>query len=103
MIELIQAVKTLPLPKGPRVGVLGLGGGQGVLTTDLLSSLGLKMPELEKETQNKIIAITSESGTIVKNPVDPGASAMKPQNIKDLIFFVVYDFIEFEYLYNLKN
>ena len=91
MIGLILALKALPLPRGPRVGVVGIGGGQSVAITDSLSLLGLEVPILEDETQKRITQITTESGTMVKNPVDPAIASLDPQNIKDLLLIMAED------------
>ena len=91
MVELIQALQTVPLPVGPRVGILGQGGGQSVAIADSLALLGLKVPALEEETQKRIMEIATESGTMVKNPVDPNIACVDPQNIKAMLMIMAED------------
>lgn len=91
MIESILALKTLPLPGGPRVAVLGIGGGQSVSITDHLSLLGFKVPVLERKTQERITQITTEAGTMAKNPIDASVASVDPQNIRDLLFAIIED------------
>lgn len=49
MLDLAACFSSLPLPKGPRVGIMTLGGGWGVVTADLCAKYGLEVPELSKD------------------------------------------------------
>jgi acyl-CoA synthetase (NDP forming) len=49
MLDLAACFSSLPLPKGPRVGIMTLGGGWGVVTADLCAKYGLEVPELSDE------------------------------------------------------
>ena len=46
LLDLSAAFSSLPLPPGPRVGIVTLGGGWGVVTADLCDKCGLEVPEL---------------------------------------------------------
>ena len=46
LVDLSAAFSSLPLPKGNRVAIVTLGGGWGVITSDLCVQYGLKVPEL---------------------------------------------------------
>jgi acyl-CoA synthetase (NDP forming) len=46
LLDLAGAFSSLPLPKGNRVAIMTLGGGWGVITADLSSEYGLKVPQL---------------------------------------------------------
>ncbi len=46
LLDLSAAFSTLPLPRGPRVGVVTWGGGWGVVTADLCAEEGLELPAL---------------------------------------------------------
>lgn len=47
LLDLAAAFSSLPLPGGPRVAIMTLGGGWGVVTADLCHRHGLDIPELE--------------------------------------------------------
>ena len=50
LLDLSAAFSSLPLPKGNRVGLLTLGGGWGVVASDLCVENGLEVPELSDES-----------------------------------------------------
>ncbi len=58
LLDLSAVFSSLPLPKGNRVAIMTLGGGWGVVTTDLCAELGLVVPDLSQgiiERLNKIL------------------------------------------------
>jgi acyl-CoA synthetase (NDP forming) len=54
MLDLAAAFSSLPLPKGNRAAIMTIGGGWGVITTDLCSEYGLEVPELSPDILNRI-------------------------------------------------
>jgi acyl-CoA synthetase (NDP forming) len=54
LLDLSAAFSSLPLPKGNKVGLLTLGGGWGVVASDLCEENGLKVPKLSEEVIKKI-------------------------------------------------
>ena len=69
LLDLSAVFSSLPLPKGNRVAVMTLGGGWGVITTDLCAENGLDVPELPIEIierLNRILPPFWSHG----NPVD---------------------------------
>jgi acyl-CoA synthetase (NDP forming) len=48
LLDLSAVFSALPLPKGDRVAIMTLGGGWGVVTSDLCAEYGLQLPELSK-------------------------------------------------------
>lgn len=63
-----------PVPKGPRVGIIGNAGGPGVLAADAVTGYGLCAPELSADLQHQLRAfLAPEAG--VGNPVDMVATA----------------------------
>jgi acyl-CoA synthetase (NDP forming) len=46
LLDLAAAFSSLPLPKGPRVAIMTLGGGWGVVTADLCHAHNLQVPDL---------------------------------------------------------
>lgn len=49
LLDMSTVFSSLPLPKGGRVAIMTLGGGWGVVTTDLCAEYGLGVPKLSKE------------------------------------------------------
>ncbi len=60
----------LPLLAGPRIAVVGVGGGNSVLAADDIAAAGLEVPHLPESTQAALSDFTPISGTSVRNPVD---------------------------------
>lgn len=67
--ELAEALVGQPLPPGKRVAIMG-SGGQGVVTSDACASLGLEVPELDRETTRDIQKLLPPHAPPAKNPVD---------------------------------
>jgi len=53
LLDLSAVFSALPLPKGNRVAIMTLGGGWGVVTSDLCAEYGLQLPELSDHIINK--------------------------------------------------
>jgi len=70
---------TLELPRSPRVGIVVVGGGSSVEMTDVCARNSLKVPILEKATQEKIGQNVPEANTSCKNPVDLGFMGFFPE------------------------
>ncbi len=69
LLDLSAVFSSLPLPRGKRVAIMTLGGGWGVITTDLCAEYGLEVPELSEdiiERLNHILPSFWSHG----NPVD---------------------------------
>lgn len=49
LLDMATVFSSLPMPKGGRVAIMTLGGGWGVVTTDLCAEYGLGVPKLSKE------------------------------------------------------
>jgi acyl-CoA synthetase (NDP forming) len=49
LLDMSAVFSSLPLPKGNRVAIMTLGGGWGVVATDLCMEHGLSIPELSEE------------------------------------------------------
>ncbi|MHA1268332.1 MAG: acetate--CoA ligase family protein [Candidatus Helarchaeota archaeon] len=70
MFNLLYAMSKQPLPKGPRVGIITVGGGPGTLIADLCEKFGLKVPLLSQTTQDILIDKYLPFTGSPKNPVD---------------------------------
>ena len=69
MVDASAVFSSLPLPRGNRVGIVTLGGGWGVVTTDLCNENGLVLPDLPDdilEQLNKLLPDYWSKG----NPID---------------------------------
>ncbi|OGN91584.1 MAG: hypothetical protein A2Z75_00240 [Chloroflexi bacterium RBG_13_50_10] len=64
----------LPVPQGRRLGVIDVGGGAAVLSTDVYVSAGLDLPLLPQELRQKLMGfLTTDAGLSVNNPIDLAA------------------------------
>ncbi|PKN52339.1 MAG: CoA-binding protein [Deltaproteobacteria bacterium HGW-Deltaproteobacteria-13] len=54
LLDLSAAFSSLPLPKGNKVGLLTLGGGWGVVASDLCEENGLTVPKLSEAVISQI-------------------------------------------------
>jgi acyl-CoA synthetase (NDP forming) len=54
LLDLSASLSSLPLPKGNKIGLLTLGGGWGVVASDLCEENGLTVPKLSEDVINKI-------------------------------------------------
>lgn len=54
LLDLSAGFSSLPLPKGPRVGIVTLGGGWGVMTADFCNEMGLQVPPIPQSAIEKI-------------------------------------------------
>ncbi len=69
LLDLAAAFSSLPLPRGPRVAIMTLGGGWGVVTADLCQHHGLQVPELDENIIKEIDKILPPYWSRA-NPVD---------------------------------
>lgn len=69
MLNFLYAITSQPLPKGPRVGVITVGGGPGTTIADLCEKYGLKVPLLSDKLQEKLKEILPFTAS-TRNPVD---------------------------------
>lgn len=56
-------------PVGPRIGIVGDGGGHGVIAADLAESVGLRTPTLSAALQERILAQLPPTASAL-NPID---------------------------------
>ena len=69
LCDVVAALLNQPLPRGNRVGILTMGGGFGVVTTEALEKEGLQIASLETKTIEKLNAILPPRWSH-GNPVD---------------------------------
>ena len=69
LLDLSAAFSSLPLPRGNRVAIMTLGGGWGVVTSDLCIENGLSVPSLSAELITRINLILPPYWSRA-NPID---------------------------------
>ena len=68
LIDCVLACLAPHRPAGPRVAIVGDGGGTGVVTADLVTEAGLELPTLSPELASRLTAIAPT--IVTANPVD---------------------------------
>lgn len=79
LIDAIQAFLYLPASTGPRVAVVGGGGGMSVAAADACARVGLSIPEFPPEVTEKLRMTLPPAGNSIRNPIDVGAPVVRPQ------------------------
>jgi acyl-CoA synthetase (NDP forming) len=69
LIDLARTFGNLPIPRGRHVGIMTMGGGWGVVTTDLCAREGLELPDISPETLARIDRVLPRFWSR-SNPVD---------------------------------
>ena len=70
LIDMLLACDRMKPGSGRRLGMVGAGGGRSVLTADLCEELGLRVPPLPPDVEQKIAAKAPDLAGWVTNPVD---------------------------------
>jgi len=83
MYGLALALALQPPMRGPRVGIVTVGGGSGVMASDWLSSLGLEVPRLSEETQARLREVLLPIAS-PRNPVDVTGGATDDHIVESL-------------------
>jgi acyl-CoA synthetase (NDP forming) len=69
LVDVTQALLAPHRPRGPRVAVVGDGGGYGAIASDLLGASGIELPLLSKQTQATLRELLPPAAPTA-NPVD---------------------------------
>jgi acetate---CoA ligase (ADP-forming) len=69
MFPIAESLASLPAMKEASIAILADGGGHATIAADYLTELGIKLPELEKETRDKLKAILPPNASLA-NPID---------------------------------
>ena len=69
LCDVVYSLLNSPLPKGNRIGILSIGGGQGALTTEVCEKEGLTIGQLEPSTVKKLDKYLPSRWSR-RNPVD---------------------------------
>jgi acyl-CoA synthetase (NDP forming) len=92
--ELLPAAETLsslPPIKNNKVAILADGGGHATIAADLLTDLGIELPELSEKTRNRLQRILPAAAS-VPNPVDvAGGTDADPSVFADCAEIILKD------------
>ena len=69
LFPVAETLSSLPPIKNKKIAILADGGGHATIAADLLTDLGMGIPELSEKTQNKLREILPAAAS-VPNPVD---------------------------------
>ena len=70
LLDLAVTAQRLPGLRGPRVALVGRGGGYSVLAADAIARAGLELPPLRDATSERLAAYLPPAGNSIRNPVD---------------------------------
>jgi acyl-CoA synthetase (NDP forming) len=71
MMDITIAFQHIPVPRGNKIVIAGIGGGASVILADEFTNAGLLLPRLSDKLRKSLIDLySSEAGRIFKNPVD---------------------------------
>jgi len=79
------------LPNDENVAILVCGGGISVEYADMCIKAGLKVPELSKETQNKLAEVFPSVNVSFRNPLDLGEYGYVPHYFDKALRIVAKD------------
>jgi acetyltransferase len=69
LFPVAETLSSLPPVKNKKIAILADGGGHATIAADLLTDLGMEIPELSEKTQQKLKEILPAAAS-VPNPVD---------------------------------
>ena len=76
LVDTAALVTEQPLPRGPRLGIVGNCGGLGVVAADAAARRHLEVPPLAPETRSRLATDAGTASPVgTGNPVDLGAAA----------------------------
>ncbi|CAB1056063.1 Acetyl-CoA synthetase (ADP-forming) alpha and beta chains, putative [Olavius sp. associated proteobacterium Delta 1] len=91
LFPVAETLSSLPPIKNNSVAILADGGGHATIAADLLTDLGVKLPELSEKTQQKLKEILPAAAS-VPNPVDvAGGTDADPSVFADCAKIILKD------------
>ena len=82
LIDMIQTILILKIPKDRQVAILSGGGGPAVELTDECEAYGLKVPRITEEAQKEIHEFIPQVNSNLSNPLEFGANGGYQNMIK---------------------
>ncbi len=74
MFPIAESLASLPLIEESSIAILADGGGHATIAADYLTELGIKIPELEEDTRDKLNAFLPPNASLA-NPIDVAGGA----------------------------
>jgi acetyltransferase len=91
MFPIAESLASLPLIEEPAIAILADGGGHATIAADYLTELGIRLPELEKETRSKLEALLPANASLA-NPIDvAGGTDQNPAIFADCAEILLSD------------
>ncbi len=104
IVDQLVALEYLkPRPNGGKVAIIGRGGGPGVVATDMCEKVGLKVPPFSPDTRAKLERITTEAGSMARNPIEVGVGRAGAQQGYMDAFRIVADSPEIDIILTHVN
>ncbi len=95
MADMLVTLRHLPPVKGRRLGVVGMGGGATVMSTDFYSAAGFTLPGLSPWMLKRIKSYAlSEAGVSLDNPIDLSSQFYNDCTPKTLKAMAHYDGVD---------
>ncbi|MDY0000481.1 MAG: acetate--CoA ligase family protein [Polyangia bacterium] len=73
LFPVAEALSSLPPLRNNRIAILADGGGHATIAADVLTDLGIEIPQLRKATREKLSKILSPNASLA-NPIDVAGS-----------------------------
>jgi acetyltransferase len=91
LFPVTETLSSLPPIKNNNIAILADGGGHATIAADLLTDLGLKIPELSENTRSKLSEILPAAASL-RNPVDvAGGTDASPTLFSDCARIILND------------
>ncbi|MFC1895617.1 CoA-binding protein [Thermodesulfobacteriota bacterium] len=88
MHDFLKLRRMVEAPASTRCCLVGGGGGASVTTTDEGAKWGIDLPELQEQTQQKLLEFIVPVGTIRRNPVDMNMGSWDPRVVENVVLTV---------------
>ncbi len=85
LLDTISAFVSCPPTTNRKLALVSISGGSSVSNTDFCVEEGLEVPELSRETKEKLKGYIQEMGTSVKNPLDLAGSYNYPGVLENVL------------------
>ena len=91
MFPIAESLASLPLLEEPSIAILADGGGHATIAADYLTELGIKIPELQEETRDRLDALLPPNASLA-NPIDvAGGTDQNPAIFADCAEILLED------------